>query len=595
MSMERIDMEEEALRLLSAQTDGTLDEAGQQRLCQLLVQDAAARKICREYAALTAALRRQSRREQAEETEGWRLEAVGQEVAALTGNAVSGTALAAGDILARRASEGVSQGDSPIFGSQKLGQSPSATFRISALALAVAFVAIGILAYTFWPSTKQLPANLASAKIVNLTDAKWLRGSSQSGDTLNAGQQLLLQSGSVEITFNSQARVIVSGPAELTIVDAAACRLAAGRLTAQVPDPAKGFKVDTPSGTVTDLGTEFGVYVRSEAGGGRLEEVGEEEQQPGGGPQQGGKQTPITEVHVFKGRVEVARSEVGSGKSEAIAQNPTSDLRPPTILSAGQAVTISDNKVQPLPAADPFKFALDKLQGKPRQVLLSEDFESYDVGVKRDAMGAWMIQGSIRKGQAVGIGDYDKAQADWTAQHGLADPSLSPLPPSISRVLAFAPSDPNPRSEFPRVARPIEAPQLAHTCRVLMEFVIFPSGNIEPSFAFAAEAGIAPGIEFWRNADPVAPATAWKANLVYRVRVLMDVAEGKLRGARVERSQWSGSAGWVRDADFRTPVPQVDWTTPPKFVIFGYPTVTPQTPATPYNIDNIRIEVIAEK
>ena len=89
MSITPMDNTEEALRLLSAQTDGTLDEAGQQRLCQLLAQDAAARQVCREYSALTAALRRQARREQAEEAEGWRLEAVGQEVAGTPTRSVS--------------------------------------------------------------------------------------------------------------------------------------------------------------------------------------------------------------------------------------------------------------------------------------------------------------------------------------------------------------------------------------------------------------------------------------------------------------------------------------------------------------------------
>ncbi|MCE9557020.1 MAG: FecR domain-containing protein [Planctomycetes bacterium] len=220
---------------------------------------------------------------------------------------------------------------------------PYSTFRISRLVLAAAVVlAIGILAYSFWPGTneqtvvKQIPA----AKIVHLADAKWAGASTQAGDTLNAGQQLLLHSGSAEITFNSQARVILEGPAELTIVDAAACRLAGGKLVARVPDPAKGFKVHTPDGTVTDLGTEFGVYVDARAD---QQASREEEQQPSGGPQFNGKQPAVTEVHVFRGQVEVARSEVGSGKSEAIAQNPTSDLRPsfPPAKPSRSAITKS--------------------------------------------------------------------------------------------------------------------------------------------------------------------------------------------------------------------------------------------------------------
>ncbi|MCE9555664.1 MAG: hypothetical protein K8T91_20130, partial [Planctomycetes bacterium] len=140
----------------------------------------------------------------------------------------------------RRASEDVPQGDSPTFTpqtsitvvAQKLGQSPT-TFHISAIAAVVAFITIGILAYAFWPgpSGLQVVQQTPAAKIAGLTDAKWAGASSQPGDTLVAGQQLLLQNGSVEITFNNQARVIVSGPVELTIVDAGACRLTTGKLT----------------------------------------------------------------------------------------------------------------------------------------------------------------------------------------------------------------------------------------------------------------------------------------------------------------------------------------------------------------------------
>ncbi|MCE9554021.1 MAG: FecR family protein [Planctomycetes bacterium] len=569
--------------LVDAVCAGALTQADLRELDALLLDDEPARDFymayCRMHAELAFRLRSQA--------------------------AVTAAVLSAPSAKpSRNTSERATQRDSPIFAQQKLGQS-SFTFHISALAAVVAFIAIGILAYSFWSSPAVLPVvhHTPAAKIANLTDAKWAGVSSQAGDTLLAGQQLLLQSGSAEITFNNQARVIVSGPAELTIVDAAGCRLATGRLTALVPDAAKGFKVHTLSGTVTDLGTEFGVYVNSGAEDPRA--VQEEEQQPGGGPQLDGTQPPVTEVHVFKGQVDITRSEVGSGKSDLIAQTPTSDLRPPTstILSAGEAVTISENKVQPLPAADPFKFALDKLNGKPRTVLLSEDFESYAVGAQRGNMGPWIVQGSTRKGQGVTLDDFDKGLDEETKivddkiPHGRNHPDFNPPPPSISHMLRFVPSAPNPPSTFPRLARAIEAPQLAGTCQVLLEFVITTAHPfLEPSLAFTAEAdSTSPGIEFWRNADPAAPRTAWPVSLFYRVRVLIDVVHGIPREARVERSTWRGAKGWIRDTDYRTPVPKVDWSTPPRFVVFGYPMVSPQTPPGIFSIDNIRIEVISEK
>ena len=256
---------------------------------------------------------------------------------------------------------------------------------------------------------------------------------------------------------------------------------------------------------------------------------------------------------------------------------------------------ISEKKVQPLPAADPFKFALDKLQGKPRTVVLSEDFESYPVGRAQGALGPWTIQSSARKGQGVMIENAEKRSADHVAQHGLpSDKSLFPLPP-IANGLRINPSAPNPPHTFPRVIHAIDAPQFSATCQALVEFVLTPAhATLEPSLAFSTEAVPVSGIEFWRSTGPTAGRIEWEIGRCYRVRMLLSVVNGTLREARVERFAWRSNEGWVRDADYQTPVPKINWTTPPKVVIFGYPVVTPQTPPGIYSIDNIRIEVIAE-
>jgi len=506
---------------------------------------------------------------------------------------VSGTALAAGDrptrsvseespTLARRASEGVTQGDSLIFGSQKLGQSPS-TFRLSHLALAAAvLLAIGILAYSFRPDSAVLPVvqQTPAARIANVTDAQWETAfSPAANNVLTSGQRLILQRGSAEITFNGHARVILQGPAEFIVVDAVACRLTTGRLTAHVPELAKGFKVHTPSGIVTDLGTEFGVYVR-EAGGNRLEAGGEEEQeQPATSSP---PQPPLTEVHVFQGQVELAQApeEENQTKSE--------------ILSAGQAVTISEKKVEPLPAADLFQFALDKLQGKPRQVLLSEDFETYDVGNQLPAIGPWIVQSGTRKGQGIHVYDPRAKLAEMTADVANPVANLSPAPAIGSRLAFIAAGDQNPRDTFPLLAREIDGKQLAKNCQVLVEFDYMPLGPAPQfSVALASEAGHTPGIELWRDVDATknvaCPGYQW-----YRVRMLLDVADGVVREARAERWHWLSSQGWVRDLTYQPPTPKLDWSTPPRYAMFGFPVVSPATPAGNFWLDNVRIEVISE-
>ena len=512
-------------------------------------------------------------------------------------SAVSGTALATGDAPTRSVSEErpglrLAGGSAPVPATQ-----PQSPFRITAIAAVVAFIAVGILAYSLWPRPAVLPVvdQTPAAKIANLTDAKWAGVSIQPGDTLIAGQQLLLLSGSVEITFNSQVRVIVEGPTELTIVDAAACRLADGKLVAHVPDLARGFKVHTPDGTVTDLGTEFGVYVdvRTDQQVSR-----EEEQQPGGGPQQDGKQPPVTEVHVFKGKVDVVPGDqLAQAPAQSTIRNPQS-----AILSAGQAVTISDNKVRPLPAADPFKFALDKLSGKPRTVLLSDDFETYELGNQVNAIGPWIVQSGTRKGQGVSVEDPVEKIATANATADTA--AILPAPPALvgSRVANFGTSPQNSTDTYPVLGREIDGKLLTNKCQVLVEFDFFPRSE-EPqlSLALATQLGHTVGIELWRGVDAAKQSVdaAKKVDFVsyrwYRMRVLLSVADGVVSEVRVDRSQWRGPEGWVRELSYQPPTPKLDWSTPPRYAIFGFPVVSPATVGGVFWLDNVRIEVIAEK
>ena len=78
---------------------------------------------------------------------------------------------------------------------------------------------------------------------------------------LVAGQQLAINVGLLEVTYGSGARVILEGPANYTVAKRNGGRLDLGRLVAQVPEVAQGFAVQTPTSTVVDLGTEFGVVV----------------------------------------------------------------------------------------------------------------------------------------------------------------------------------------------------------------------------------------------------------------------------------------------------------------------------------------------
>jgi hypothetical protein len=86
--------------------------------------------------------------------------------------------------------------------------------------------------------------------------------------SLFPGQWFDLEAGLVEISFDGGAVALVEGPTRFRIAAAGACRLEQGRLTATLDKAAARaagaqarFAVETPTATVTDLGTSFGVAV----------------------------------------------------------------------------------------------------------------------------------------------------------------------------------------------------------------------------------------------------------------------------------------------------------------------------------------------
>jgi concanavalin A-like lectin/glucanase superfamily protein/FecR-like protein len=107
--------------------------------------------------------------------------------------------------------------------------------------------------------TRSSPATLTAS-----VNAEWITAQPKTGERLPAGT-LELGSGLIEVKFVSGASMIVEGPAKFRIRSENSVVLDAGHLTAVVPERAHGFTVQTPSATVVDLGTEFGVGVESGA------------------------------------------------------------------------------------------------------------------------------------------------------------------------------------------------------------------------------------------------------------------------------------------------------------------------------------------
>ena len=113
--------------------------------------------------------------------------------------------------------------------------------------------------------------------LARAVDARWGGNSAplRVGSALEPGW-LRLEAGLAQVVFYSGARVVIEGPTELQLISPTEAVCPAGRLLAEVPQPARGFHVKTAQINVVDRGTAFGI----DATRGQ------------------------TEVHVFKGEVE---------------------------------------------------------------------------------------------------------------------------------------------------------------------------------------------------------------------------------------------------------------------------------------------------
>jgi ferric-dicitrate binding protein FerR (iron transport regulator) len=150
----------------------------------------------------------------------------------------------------------------------------------------------------------------AVAWLVNAQNCQWA-GAIDPAENLSAGKALELERGLVEIRMRAGARVLLEGPARLDLLSANSARLVHGKLTARVPDAAKGFEIYSPQGKVIDLGTEFGVAVSDQG---------------------------ATDVHVFEGRVEAYSRE-----QETVGPGGLS-------LGQNQSARIADGVVRPVDA-----------------------------------------------------------------------------------------------------------------------------------------------------------------------------------------------------------------------------------------------------
>ncbi|QDT66862.1 FecR family protein [Calycomorphotria hydatis] len=137
-------------------------------------------------------------------------------------------------------------------------------WRLLSIGLPVAFalsimLAIGI---RFWTSERTPDVQLVD----HSPNLLWGGDSLEIRDELIPGQILDIQRGFVSLKFATSSTVILRGPGTYRYEKPESVSIDRGELLALVPPAGKGFAVQTPDGTIVDLGTEFLVNVTEGTG-----------------------------------------------------------------------------------------------------------------------------------------------------------------------------------------------------------------------------------------------------------------------------------------------------------------------------------------
>jgi hypothetical protein len=181
-------------------------------------------------------------------------------------------------------------------------------------AMAAMLMVIGYLLYVIMQPVP--PAFVAT--LTDGVDIKWADPElpTQLDSPLRPGYMKLVE-GYAEITFDGCAKAIIQAPVEIELQNGSRAYLQSGKLTATVSLEARGFTVNTPSASIIDLGTEFGVYVKEDCS---------------------------SDIHVFEGKVSLL-----AGKIDGIVDKPLNKAE--QIVGAGQArrIKTGSSKIEETP------------------------------------------------------------------------------------------------------------------------------------------------------------------------------------------------------------------------------------------------------
>jgi ferric-dicitrate binding protein FerR (iron transport regulator) len=233
------DAHDELATLLNTLADGTLTEADELRLREILEGSQAARQAFREFATLHAGLY-------------WDYATLLTPGLPPPGETRSGET---------RPNETTPDCAGPGHSIRRT----AAMLAAAAMAVATAVAVWLFLISPARPPVEQGLATVTQARFLLLSDPT---NSLAIGQTLAAGRVALL-GGAIELTLTNGVVITLEGPGEIDLQGELQAFLHHGNATVRMPKGMHGFRLATPSSDVLDLGTEFAVM----AGGGRVTDV----------------------------------------------------------------------------------------------------------------------------------------------------------------------------------------------------------------------------------------------------------------------------------------------------------------------------------
>ncbi|GAA5497282.1 hypothetical protein Rhal01_03475 [Rubritalea halochordaticola] len=129
-----------------------------------------------------------------------------------------------------------------------------------AAVIAVSLVALVLLQ----PESATQSGEATMASVVRADGVEWAGSQIESGAVLGEGGTVKISKGLLEMDLAGQGRLIVEGPAHLEFPEDGKAVLHHGRVVMRATKQGIGYRMETPLGSVVDLGTEFGVSVEED-------------------------------------------------------------------------------------------------------------------------------------------------------------------------------------------------------------------------------------------------------------------------------------------------------------------------------------------